>query len=160
MTSAAINVSHGCPYPGCTLDNEHDGDHRIARPQVPAGELRLLQKFEGCTFVNYCDLNPDELHRDHLVAEAFYVDELGFGWALCRNCIKSISATGSPPDKSKRGERGSDNVEVSHRRREKCVKPSPRETRPLAGGAEKPAEALPPQPAPVKSKVIEMRRPR
>jgi hypothetical protein len=115
MTKARVQpaVEHCC-YPGCVLNDEHDGDHRLTRrPSVPFGELRLLQIFSGCSIREFCQLDPDELHRGHGVAVAYYADEQGFGWTLCRECsprpierpvaaAPALAKAAAPPKQPKR----------------------------------------------------------
>jgi hypothetical protein len=72
-----------CPYPLCILAEDHDGeDHKFGRPKRPAGELRFTQEFTSRGL--HCDLHAER------IAEAFYVDSFGFGWALCVGCANEF----------------------------------------------------------------------
>lgn len=73
-----------CPFPGCNLREHDEGDHDFCRPNRPVGEIRKTQIFR--TDIVTCDLEKDG--RLHAPARAFFVDALGFGWALCGRCAR------------------------------------------------------------------------
>ena len=74
-----------CPFPNCVLEEHETGEHRLGRPEKPWGTLRVLETLTGM-YANSprCDLEPEIAHHDR--AQGFYVDQLGFGWALCVKC--------------------------------------------------------------------------
>jgi hypothetical protein len=93
-----------CSYPNCVLEEHLEGDHKLDRPDKPWGTLRQTQTFEGtCTGgVLRCDYCAPELGQSrppdraqHWVwrAVAFYIDMLGFGWALCAECARKFATT-------------------------------------------------------------------
>jgi hypothetical protein len=84
-------IFHRCPFPSCTSDEEHAGEHTFARPSFPRGELRLLHTYRephnSGRWRIPCDV--DSVHR---LAVAFYVDSLGFGWSLCADCEDRVGS--------------------------------------------------------------------
>lgn len=73
-----------CAFPACILEEHETGEHKFGRPQKPCGTLRLVSEFVYSRF--RCETCPDYKGMPLHVAEGFYVDELGFGWALCVPC--------------------------------------------------------------------------
>lgn len=84
-----------CPFPNCTLEMQHDGDHDLARPTRPRGPLRLAQTFNGAMCNSpRCDLEPYPGNHDR--AFGLYVDQFAFGWILCQTCIVEVIPQGVP----------------------------------------------------------------
>lgn len=78
-----------CPYPLCIQFEHEEGPHKFGRPQLPAGELRLVQEFSSRG--TRCDTHATACGFWACVAEGFYIDMLGCGWALCAACAKRFS---------------------------------------------------------------------
>lgn len=86
-----------CPFPGCQLWDEHDGEHKVGRPEVPIAPLRKLQGFSGGPSSPFCQMgcaggiaaydSHGLIGRDNFRrADALYADAFGFGWELCEQC--------------------------------------------------------------------------
>jgi len=74
MNAATVSIDR-CPYPGCALEIDHDGDH------IP--RYRLAQRFEGFGYMA-CDIpgcKPDQPGR--FAAMALYQTHDGRALALC-----------------------------------------------------------------------------
>jgi hypothetical protein len=89
-----------CSFPNCVLEEHLEGDHKFGRPAKPWGELRQTQVFSDTVTaggVIRCDYCAPERGRADRVGEwlrravAFYADMLGFGWALCAECVRRFA---------------------------------------------------------------------
>jgi hypothetical protein len=78
-----------CSMPHCYLEDFHDGDHAFGRPPRPRGEIRCTQEFRQLAVLTPpCDLhNIPKMLRARDAIGMF--DELGFGWQLCFECVKT-----------------------------------------------------------------------
>lgn len=88
-----------CPYPDCFLEEHESGDHQLGRPPLPRGSLRCVHEYSHRCGTMRCDFgmqgpwekgfSSDSFHG---AAVGFYVDMLGFGWALCYRCVQQFGA--------------------------------------------------------------------
>jgi hypothetical protein len=87
--SAATAVLH-CPYPGCALNEEHDGDY------VP--RYRVVQRYAAWnpmskqTFPGFCE-NGEGLCRG--TAVALYANHCGRSIELCAKCEDEFIGAGA-----------------------------------------------------------------
>jgi hypothetical protein len=70
----------GCPYPGCGLDDWHEGEHRP--------RLRLIQRYSWMR--SRC-----EHGRCRNVSAAYYETAEGKGVELCLDCEEELSQQGA-----------------------------------------------------------------
>lgn len=93
-----------CSFPNCVLEEHLEGDHKFGRPEKPWGSLRQAQLFDavltsgGPIHCDYCwpergyTLRADSARVYAWRAVGFYIDMLGFGWALCAECARKFTA--------------------------------------------------------------------
>ena len=76
-----VEIEDRCPWPYCSKDAYHDGDHSPReKTEQPSGQLRVIQKFQKTVATPFCELHPGKL------AAVLVTNEHGHAWTLCPEC--------------------------------------------------------------------------